>query len=216
VAHALDPRSPPTHARPLQLPPCSFKRPTGPKRSADQIILESGGPLLPAHGSISILGTGLGLSAALEGTYTVASVRLNIDDCENLRVRHPKEDGQSIMADLLRKMQAVSVAQLSLARGKRWSLLLVQLLGFHIARLVFQGVPLPFRDPSLSRAEGLILGPHDERPPGSIELIKPDGRKVVLTPPAGATLCVREEPRRKSIIAVWPDGREEVTCSIVG
>lgn len=177
-------------------------------RTQAEIFQESGTQPLPPSGQIRLRGEPAGLPQ-LVGYYDVSSVLANIAQIEEVRA-----SGRMLMQDkILANLQAADVPALSLARPcQGWDDLLSDLHLWHVVRLVFQRIPLPW-----VAGEDTEIGPvlSTSPSPGCMELVQPDGRAMYVAPPPGATLQVRQEPGITRIVAVWPDGREHPCISIV-
>jgi hypothetical protein len=105
---------------------------------------------------------------------------------------------------VLKTLRQADVAALSANRSQAWEDLQEDLLLWHVAREVFDGIPTPWlSDAEFAAAMGANGGYVDDPVPGGLTIEQAGKPTRHLAPPAGAEL------RREGncIEAVWPDGR---------
>ncbi|GAX73705.1 hypothetical protein CEUSTIGMA_g1157.t1 [Chlamydomonas eustigma] len=106
------------------------------------------------------------------------------------------------------------VAKLSANRtkGTGWKDLLEDLLLWHVARFVFDDIPIPYlTHEEADRAFGYGGSVLDAPVPGCIALSQEGKPPCYIAPPEGATLRVTHDNK---VEAVWPDGRTKIIVQV--
>ena len=160
---------------------------------------------------ISVSSEGLGLSAEIIGSPTVAIVRARIADIQAAKAAG--HCSATMPGKVLAMLRATDIRAASMARATNptaWSNALEDILLYHVARFVFDGIEIPYTMGPATSARPMFV---DEPVPGGVTFHQ-NGVETHLAPPAGATLAAVKTAEGTDIVLVSADGRREVVAAI--